>query len=67
MYPRILQELIAYGEFANMNKKPDDNEKFVSKGVRKDPGFERVEKKLAERISEINLQFEDELDTIDDD
>jgi hypothetical protein len=63
---KLLQELIAYGEFANMEKKVDDT-KFVSKGVRKDPGLERVEKKLAEKISEINLQFEDELRTIEDD
>jgi DNA-binding PadR family transcriptional regulator len=64
---KLLQDLIAYEGFADMNKKPDDNDKFVSKGVRKDPGLERVEKKLAEKISEINLQFEDELRTIEDD
>ena len=63
---KLLQELIAYGEFANMNK-TDRDEKFVSKGVRKDPGLERVEKKLAEKISEINLSFEDELRIIEDD
>ena len=62
---KLLQELIAYGEFASMNKKSDYDEKFVSKGVRKDPGLERVERKLAKKISEINLQFEDELSTID--
>ncbi|NAL78154.1 hypothetical protein [Nitrososphaera sp. AFS] len=63
---KILQDLIAYGEFANMNKKLDDNDKFVSKGVRKVPGLERVEKILAEKISEIYLQFEDQLETIDE-
>jgi hypothetical protein len=50
-----------------MNKNIDYNEKFISKGIRYDPGLERVEKKLAEKISEINLQFEDEPKTIDDD
>lgn len=63
---KLLQELIAYEEFANMNKKTD-SEKFVAKGAKHDPGLERVERKLAEKISEINLQFEDELGTIEDD
>jgi hypothetical protein len=63
---KLLQELIAYEEFANMNKKTDDT-KFISKGVRHDPALQRVERKLAEKISEINIQFEDELRTIDDD
>jgi predicted transcriptional regulator len=64
---KLLQELIAYGEFSNINEKTDRDAKFVSKGVRKDPELERVEKKLAEKISEINLPFEDELRTIEDD
>jgi hypothetical protein len=38
----------------------------VSKGVGYDPGLQKVERKLAERISEINLQFE-ELKIIEDD
>ncbi|MFY9796443.1 MAG: hypothetical protein WAK17_10030 [Candidatus Nitrosopolaris sp.] len=31
------------------------------------PGLQRVEKRLAEKISEINLPFEDELVTIEED
>ena len=64
----LLQELIAYGEIANMNKKKDSEERFKAKGVlRYDPELQKVEKRLAERITEINLQFEEELKTIDDD
>jgi hypothetical protein len=67
---KLLQELIAYEEFANMNRRTDYEEKFVSKGSnvrgRSDLGLQRVERKLADKISEINLQFEDELKTIDD-
>jgi hypothetical protein len=68
---KLLQELIAYGEFASMNK-TDSDDKFTAKsggrvGVGHDPGLRRTEKKLAEKISEINLQFEDELKTIEDD
>jgi predicted transcriptional regulator len=68
---RLLQELIAYEEFANMNK-PTSDDKFVAKkggraGVGYDPGLIRTERRLAEKISEINLQFEDELKTIEDD
>jgi predicted transcriptional regulator len=67
---KLLQELIAYEEFANMNRRTDYERKFVSKGAnvsgRSDPGLQRVERKLADKISEINLQFEDELKTIDD-
>jgi predicted transcriptional regulator len=63
---KLLQDFITYGEIANMNK-PNSDERFVSKGVRKDPGLDRVEKKLAEKISEINLPFEDELRAIEDD
>lgn len=61
---KLLQEFIAYGEFASMNKT------FVNLnlkgGVRHDPGLQRVEKKLAERISEINLQFKSKRHTLDD-
>jgi hypothetical protein len=64
----LLQELIAYGEIANMNKTTDSEERFKAKGVfRYDPELQRVQKRLAEKISEINLPFEDELKTIDDD
>lgn len=51
-----------------MNKRKDSEERFKAKGVlRYDPELQKVEKRLAERITEINLQFEDELKTIDDD
>jgi len=64
----LLQELIAYGEIANMNKKTDSEERFKAKGVlRYDPELQRVQKRLGEKISEINLPFEDELKTIEDD
>jgi hypothetical protein len=36
-------------------------------GVGYDPGLQRVEKRLAEKISEINLPFEEELKTIEED
>jgi hypothetical protein len=36
-------------------------------GVGYDPGFQTVEKRLAEKISEINLPFEEELKTIEED
>ena len=54
-----------------MNK-VDSNEQFkVKKGAKfgagYDPGLQRVEKRLAEKIAEINLPFEDELKTIEDD
>jgi hypothetical protein len=32
-----------------------------------DPGLQRVEKRLAEKICEINLPFEEELKTIEED
>ncbi|MFZ0515134.1 MAG: hypothetical protein WAM14_26290, partial [Candidatus Nitrosopolaris sp.] len=69
---KLLPELIAYEEFANMNKKTDSDETFkVKKGVKfgvgYDPGLQRVEKRLAEKISEINLPFEEELRTIEED
>ena len=65
---KLLPELIAYEEFANMNKKTDSDERFKAKGMRGyDPGLQRVEKRLAEKISEINLPFEDELKTIEED
>jgi hypothetical protein len=60
--PKLFRELIAYDEFANLNN-TDSDEKFkVKKGgkfrVGYDPGLQRIEKKLAEKISEINLPFE---------
>ena len=46
----------------------------VKKGVKSgvildwmDPGLQRVEKRLTEKISEINLPFEEELKTIEED
>jgi hypothetical protein len=41
--------------------KTDSEARFVAKGVKSgvgyDPGLQRVEKRLAEKISEINLPF----------
>lgn len=67
----LLQNFIAYGELTNINR-TDSDEKFKVKkggkfGVGSDPGLQRVEKRLAEKISEINLPFEDELRTIEGD
>ena len=68
---KLLRELIAYEEFANLNKTDSDEPFKVKKGVKSgvgyDPGLQRVEKKLAEKIFEINLPFEDELRTIEED
>ena len=68
---KLLRELIAYGEFVNMNKTDSDEPFKVKKGVKSgavyDPGLQRVEKRLAEKISEINLPFEEELKTIEED
>jgi hypothetical protein len=47
---KLLQELIAYEEFASMSTKTDYDKKFVSNGLRNDHGLERVERKLAEKI-----------------
>jgi hypothetical protein len=62
---KLLRELIAYEEFVNLNKTDSDELFKVKKGVKSgfgyDPGLQRVEKRLAEKISEINLRFEDEL------
>ncbi|MFZ0895564.1 MAG: hypothetical protein WAZ77_13790 [Candidatus Nitrosopolaris sp.] len=64
---KLLRELIAYEEFVNMNKTDSEEPFKVKKGVKSgivyDPGLQGVEKRLAEKISEINLQFEDELTT----
>ena len=58
-----MREPIAYEEFVNMNKTDSDEPFKVKKGVKSgivyDPGLQGVEKRLAEKISEINLQFED--------
>ena len=68
---KLLRELITYDEFANMNKTDSDEPFKVKKGVKfgvgYDPGLQRVEKRLAEKISEINLPFEEELKTIEED
>jgi hypothetical protein len=68
---KLLRELIAYEEFANMNTTDPDEPFKVKKGVKSgvvyDPGLQRVEKRLAEKISEINLPFEEELKTIEED
>ncbi|MGB8933755.1 MAG: hypothetical protein WCC17_01455 [Candidatus Nitrosopolaris sp.] len=57
-----MRELIAFEEFANMSKTGSDEpfkvKKGVTSGVVYDPGLQRVEKRLAEKISEINLPFE---------
>jgi hypothetical protein len=66
-----LRELIAYEEFANLNKTDSEEPFKVKKGVKfgavYDPGLQRVEKRLAEKISEINLPFEEELKRIEED
>ena len=66
-----MREIIAYEEFANINKIDSDEPFKVKKGVKSgviyDPGLQRVEKRLAEKISEINLPFEDELRIIEED
>jgi predicted transcriptional regulator len=68
---KLLRELIAYEEFANMNKTDSEAPFKVKKGVKSgvvyDPGLQRVESRLAEKISEINLPFEEELKTIEED
>jgi hypothetical protein len=65
---KLLQEFIAYREIADMNRKTDSEERFVAKGgMGYDPELQRVQKRLAEKISEINLPFEDELRTIEED
>ncbi len=67
----LLQELIAFEELANLNTKTNSEDGFIAKGTKSgtlgsDLGLQKVQKRLAEGISEINLQFEDELETIDD-
>jgi hypothetical protein len=66
-----LRKLIAYEEFANLNKTDSEESFNVKKGTKLgggyDPGLQRVEKRLAEKISEINLPFEEELRTIEED
>ena len=67
---KLLRELIAYDEFANLNKTDSDEPFKVKKGAKfgvgYDPGLQRVEKRLTEKISEINLPFEEELKTIEE-
>jgi hypothetical protein len=70
---KLLQELIAYGEIVNMNKEiivnPDPS--VMAYQVGPDPGLLAMQKRylylLAEKISYINLPFEDELKTIEED
>jgi hypothetical protein len=54
-----------------MNKTDSDEPFKVKEGVKSgviyDPALQRVEKRLAEKISEINLPFEEELKTIEED
>jgi hypothetical protein len=69
---KLLKELIAYDEFANLNKSTDSDDMFKVKkdgkfGAGYDPGLQRVERRLAEKISEINLPFEEELKTTEED
>ncbi len=63
---KLLQDLIAYEEITNCVNKTDSDEKFQIKkgGFGYDP-LQKVERRLAERITEINLQFEDELEAIE--
>lgn len=68
---KLLQELVAYGEVANMNRKSDFDDEFVAKGAksedpRDDPSLKKVQQKLAAKISEINVPFQDQLETIED-
>jgi hypothetical protein len=69
----VLEDLITYEKLTNcVNKGTDSDEPFrvkkgVKLGIRYDPGLQRIEKRLAEKISEINLPFEDELRTIEED
>jgi hypothetical protein len=55
----VLQEIIDYDN--------DSDEKFKAKSVKSGVGLQRAQKRLAEKISEINLPFEDELKTIEED
>lgn len=68
---KLLQELIAYEEFANMNRKTDIDDEFIAKGTKSedpsdDPSMNKVQEKLAAKISEINEPFQDQLKTIED-
>jgi predicted transcriptional regulator len=63
---KLLQELIAYEEFANIDKKADYVSKGTKGGIEIDPGLQRVERRLTEKISEINLQFESKTRKLDD-
>jgi hypothetical protein len=63
---KLLQDLIAYEELTNCANKTDSDEIFKVKKGGYDP-LQKVERRLAERISRINLPFEDELKTIEED
>jgi hypothetical protein len=60
----VLEEIIAYD---NMTKKKDSDERFKAKGVKSGFEFQRAQERLAEKIAEINLPFEDELKTVEED
>jgi hypothetical protein len=67
---KLLQELIAYAEVVSATR-PDSDKNFkVKKGVKVGIGYDsesqKVEKKLADRISEINLQFKSKTHRLDD-
>jgi hypothetical protein len=65
---KMLQSIISYEELTNCVNKTNSDEPFkVKKGVGYDSGLQSLEKRLAEKISEINLPFEDELRTIEED
>ena len=67
----MLRDFIAYEELINCVSKTDSDERFVAKGTKLgvgyDHGLQRIEKRLAEKISEINLPFEQQLRTIEED
>ncbi len=65
---KVLQDLIAYEEITNcVNKKDFDDAFQVRKGIGigYDP-LQKIERRLTDRILEINLPFEDELKEIED-
>ncbi|MGB7952421.1 MAG: hypothetical protein WCF23_00445 [Candidatus Nitrosopolaris sp.] len=50
-----------------MNKKKDSDERFNAKGVKFGVELQGAQERLTEKISEINLPFEDELKTLEED
>ncbi len=66
---KLLQDLLAYKEITNCVNKTDSDDTFQVKkgiGIGYDP-LQKIERRLADRILEINLPFEDELKTIEED